>query len=52
MSDAEKPEILSAYLARFRPTVQRYFPVPAGAAAAELAGVAGRYPVFELQPLS
>lgn len=52
VSDAEKPEILSAYLARFRPTVQRYFPVPAGAAAAELAGVAGRYPVFELQPLS
>jgi deazaflavin-dependent oxidoreductase (nitroreductase family) len=50
--DAEKPEILSAYLTRFRPTVQRYFPVPAGAAEAELARIADRYPVFELQPLS
>lgn len=49
--DAEKPEILSAYLTRFRVTVQRYFPVPAGAAEAELARIADRYPVFELQPL-
>jgi hypothetical protein len=32
-------------------TVQRYFPVPAGAAEAELARIADRYPVFERQPL-
>jgi deazaflavin-dependent oxidoreductase (nitroreductase family) len=48
--DAEKPEILSAYLARFKLTVQRYFPVPAGATPQAFAQVAGRYPVFELRP--
>lgn len=47
--DAEKPEILSAYLARFRLTVQRYFPVPAGAPPAAFGPVASRYPVFELR---
>jgi hypothetical protein len=46
--DADKPPILSAYLARFRPTVQRYFPVPAGSAPEAFAGLAARYPVFEL----
>lgn len=46
--DAEKPEILSAYVARFKLTVQRYFPVPAGSAPAAFAEIAGRYPVFEL----
>ena len=50
--DAEKPEILSAYLARFKRTVQRYFPVEAGAGPRELAGYAERYPVFELLPAS
>jgi hypothetical protein len=50
--DAEKPEILAAYLARFRLTVQRYFPVKAGAAPGELARFADRYPVFELRPPS
>ena len=50
--DAEKPEILAAYLARFRLTVQRYFPVKAGAAPVELARFADRYPVFELRPPS
>jgi deazaflavin-dependent oxidoreductase (nitroreductase family) len=48
--DAEKPPVLAAYLARFALTVQRYFPVRAGAPAAELAGLAARYPVFELRP--
>ncbi len=46
--DAEKPEILSAYVARFTLTVQRYFRVPAGSAPAAFAEIAGRYPVFEL----
>jgi deazaflavin-dependent oxidoreductase (nitroreductase family) len=48
--DAEKPAILSAYCARFRLTVQRYFPVKAGAPPAAFEPVASRYPVFELQP--
>lgn len=50
--DAEKPEILAAYLSRFRLTVQRYFPVPARAAPGAFAEVAARYPVFELLPPS
>jgi deazaflavin-dependent oxidoreductase (nitroreductase family) len=48
--DAEKPEILAAYLGRFALTVQRYFPVPAGAPPEAFVPVAARYPVFELRP--
>ena len=48
--DDEKPAILSAYLGRFRPTVQRYFPVRAGSAPAAFTAIADRYPVFELLP--
>jgi len=46
--DSEKPEVLSAYLDRFKLTVQRYFPVRAGSAPPAFAELAGRYPVFEL----
>jgi deazaflavin-dependent oxidoreductase (nitroreductase family) len=48
--DDAKPEILKAYVDRFRLTVQRYFPVAAGSPAREFAPLAGRYPVFELIP--
>jgi deazaflavin-dependent oxidoreductase (nitroreductase family) len=48
--DEEKPEILKAYLDRFKLTVQRYFPVPAGSPAETLRPLASRYPVFELIP--
>lgn len=48
--DSEKPEILSAYLDRFKLTVQRYFPVRAGSAPAAFGELVGRYPVFELVP--
>jgi deazaflavin-dependent oxidoreductase (nitroreductase family) len=48
--DSEKPEILSAYLDRFKLTVQRYFPLRAGALPTEFVPIAGRYPVFELSP--
>ena len=48
--DVEKPEILKAYVDRFKTTVQRYFPVPAGSPASAFAAVAARYPVFELVP--
>ncbi len=41
-------EILKAYLDRFKRTVQRYFPVPAGASVETFVPLAGRYPVFEL----
>jgi deazaflavin-dependent oxidoreductase (nitroreductase family) len=46
--DGEKPPVLKAYLDRFRPTVQRYFPVPAGSPASAFVPLATRYPVFEL----
>jgi len=49
--DEEKPEILKAYLDRFKLTVQRYFPVRAGSEPREFAKVAERYPVFELRQL-
>ena len=50
LSDDEKPAVLKAYLDRFKPTVQRYFPVPAGSPPSAFAPVAARYPVFELMP--
>jgi len=46
--DKEKPEILKAYLDRFKLTVQRYFPLPAGSPAELFRPFAARYPVFEL----
>src|SRR5207245_6441667 len=46
--DGEKPEILKAYLDRFKLTVQRYFPVPAGSAPQVFVDLAGQYPAFEL----
>lgn len=47
---SEKPAILSAYLDRFRPTVQRYFPVRAGSTPEAFTAIVDRYPVFELLP--
>jgi hypothetical protein len=41
---------LKAYLDRFKLTVQRYFPVPAGSDPKAFVEVAGQYPVFELIP--
>lgn len=46
--EADKPELLRAYLDRFKLTVQRYFPVAAGSPANAFASIANRYPVFEL----
>lgn len=49
---AEKPVILKSYLDRFKTTVQRYFPLPAGSPAAAFGPFADRYPVFELTEVS
>ena len=46
--DADKPELLKAYLDAFKTTVQRYFTVPAGSEVQLFAGIAANYPVFEL----
>jgi deazaflavin-dependent oxidoreductase (nitroreductase family) len=50
LSDDEKPEILKAYLDRFKLTVQRYFPVPAGSPSETFRPLTEQYPVFELIP--
>ena len=48
ISDADKPEILKAYLDNFRREVQRYFPVPAGSPGESFSQLAPHYPAFEL----
>lgn len=50
LSDDEKPEILKAYLDRFRKEVQGYFPIPAGSPAEAFRELASGYPAFELIP--
>jgi deazaflavin-dependent oxidoreductase (nitroreductase family) len=52
LADAEKPEILKAYLDSFRREVQRYFPVAAGSPAAAFVEIVASYPAFELLPES
>ena len=44
-----KAELLRIYLDRFKLTVQRYFPIPAGSPAKAFEPLAVRYPVFELR---
>ena len=48
LTDAEKPEILRAYLTQFNWMVRRFFPIPRDSSPAEFAAIAHRYPVFEL----
>lgn len=48
VADAERLEVLRAYLERFKFIVQRYFPIPAGSPASAFAPIADRYPVFQL----
>ena len=48
IADAAKPEILKAYVDRYRLTVQRYFPIPAGSPLKDFEPLVGRYPVFEI----
>jgi deazaflavin-dependent oxidoreductase (nitroreductase family) len=48
LAEAEKPEILKAYLDRFKSAVQRYFVVAAGSPAEAFAELTESYPAFEL----
>lgn len=48
LAEAEKPEILKAYLDTFKREVQRYFPVAAGSPAEAFVELTVSYPVFEL----
>jgi deazaflavin-dependent oxidoreductase (nitroreductase family) len=46
--DADKPEILKAYLDNFKREVQRYFPVAAGSPVQAFGELTQSYPAFEL----
>jgi len=46
--DADKPEILKAYLDNFKREVQTYFPIPAGSPVQAFAELVQNYPAFEL----
>ncbi|MFZ0311985.1 MAG: nitroreductase/quinone reductase family protein [Candidatus Korobacteraceae bacterium] len=46
--DPDKPDLLKAYLDRFKTAVQRYFPIAAGSEAQAFVAIAANYPVFEL----
>jgi hypothetical protein len=48
IADADKPEIIKAFLDRFKSQVQRFFEVPAGSPADAFRATASRTPVFEL----
>jgi len=48
VENAERPEILQAYLTRFYWMVWRFFPVSRDSPASAFAPIADRYPVFEL----
>ena len=48
LDDADKPEIIKAFLDRFASQVQRFFDVPAGSPADAFRATATRTPVFEL----
>jgi deazaflavin-dependent oxidoreductase (nitroreductase family) len=50
IADEAKAAILKAYLDRYKLTVQRYFPIPAGSPLKEFEPLVGRYPVFEITP--
>jgi deazaflavin-dependent oxidoreductase (nitroreductase family) len=47
--DGDKPELLKAYLEKFKAEVQRYFPIAAGSDVEAFEGIAADYPVFELK---
>jgi len=48
LADADKPEVIKAFLDRFASQVQRFFDVPAGSPPDAFRAAASRTPVFEL----
>jgi deazaflavin-dependent oxidoreductase (nitroreductase family) len=48
IDDNDKSEILKAYLERYKLTVQRYFPIPAGSPLEAFQPLITQYPVFEV----
>lgn len=52
VGDDAKPELLKAYLDRFKSTVQRFFPIRAGSPAEAFQPLVAHYPVFEIIPIA
>lgn len=50
VADEDKPDILKAYLERYKIRVQRFFPLAAGSPSEAFRPLASRYPVFEITP--
>jgi deazaflavin-dependent oxidoreductase (nitroreductase family) len=48
VTDTEKPEVLKAYLDRYKTVVQRYFPVVAGSSPDAFKPYLDQYPVYEI----
>jgi len=48
LADAEKPEVLKAYLDAYKATVKRFFPLPAGSPPEAFRPLCADYPAFEL----
>ena len=48
LTDADKPEVIKAFLDRFKSQVQRFFDVPAGSPPDAFCATASRTPVFEI----
>jgi hypothetical protein len=48
LPDTDKPEVIKAFLDRFKSQVQRFFDVPAGSPPDAFRATASRTPVFEL----
>jgi deazaflavin-dependent oxidoreductase (nitroreductase family) len=46
--EQDRPDLLKAYLDRFKLSVQRFFPIPAGSPVEAFQPLSGRYPVFEV----
>jgi deazaflavin-dependent oxidoreductase (nitroreductase family) len=51
LTDAEKPEVLRAYLTNYKSAVQKFFPIQPDAALEEFARIEAGYPAFELLPV-
>ncbi len=48
LSDNEKPGILKTYLDRYKNSVQKFFPIPAGSPTSAFVPLAQKYPAFEI----
>jgi deazaflavin-dependent oxidoreductase (nitroreductase family) len=48
LADTDKPEVIKAFLDRFKSQVQRFFDIPAGSPPDAFRATASRTPVFEL----